>query len=259
MMKMTMRGVDKSQITTTFYRWTGPGGPYKTYNTRTALLHAGFRTYAAMAVGGSGGNCTGAQGHQRGAGGGGGAVIRVQGNIRDLPDISSATVGQRGVDQAAFPMGGGSSDFNGVWAGGGGPASYIDETPQGSKPSKGGVGGTNYFGAGSPGQGGSARSVNYGNNIAYVGCTQGTYVDLGGGNGGGCGGGGGAGRSIWADYPSNPTGGANGAMAAAGGPGSPVRSNDYGGCGGGANVASVTGANEYYGADSAGAVVLRFS
>jgi collagen type III alpha len=254
--------IDKSQIKDFLQITTGSATLR-----RTPALQAGFKTYAAMAVGGAGGRNTQLAEIHRGAGGGGGGCVRVSGNIKDLPETIPMAVGAKGADASGSAATGGQSNFGTAIAYGGDGANAIVGAPDfpgqpednDAIASYGGEGGGNSFGVGAGGMGGIGRYVWNGTEHPRSLPTNGTYVDLGGGNGGGRGGGGGAGRSGRNSILSDPSGGSYGSVGGPQGAPGGVIDSHYGGFGGGADMSSIPGAAGHYGGGNGGSVAYKLT
>lgn len=259
MMKMAMR-IDKSQIKTIEKLVNGQSGQFR----RTPAIQAGFKTIDAMCIGGSGGYLAAAANAYYGAGSGGGGSAMWRGNIKDLAEITNYGAGQKGADSGSpyiAAADGTYSYFGGVWGGGGKGASGIQPGWGNSDvyASIGGEGGGNSWGVGAGGNGGNAPFTWGGLGYGGQAPTNGSWVDLGGGNGGGKGGGGGAGQSNRAGYTGAATSGAYGSVPTAQGPPTTWLGGSYGGQGGGADLFPHTGAHEIYGTYSYGVVAWKLT
>lgn len=256
-MKMTMH-IDKSQIKSV-EKYVG--GDYavtaRTFQ-RTPAIQAGFKTIDLMCIGGRGGASSQATLNYWGSGGGGGGSIKRRVALTALPsEVLSYVPGQAGQHWSAGGFDGGRSQFGSWWADGGKGAGGISGgwgTPD-VYASIGGEGGGN---SDSPLEGGNGGYPAFGwggFNYARTLPENGPWTDLGSGNshgGGGGGGGGATGRAGYASAPSDGGGGnVNGAFFGAPPSTFPTAGygGNYGGMGGGANLALLTGVNEYYGSN----------
>lgn len=263
MIRCAMR-MQKSQVTTTSWKWTV--GPSTTWD-KALYVMAGFTDYEAMVVGAAGGRSgvwgPGSSGSGSsmyyGAGGGGGSSKRVAGKLSDLSLSTSVLVGAKGANGVNGTTGatdgsrGGNSSFGATLIGYGGYGGKFGSDSRG--PSIGGYG-SNPDGSQGP-VGGWSSGVD--RNPA-AGVWNNTTLEGSGAGGGG---------ASWWQYGSR-TYTAQAAQTGAVGsgynaPGEGVQSTEYGGGGGGANVAPFTGgAAEYYGsgymtANGNGVVLLRVS
>lgn len=248
------------------------GGDPVTYWDRRLLMHAGYRYFDAIMVGGSGGY--GGRSYKNsglysyGAGPGGGGCLRIRGKLTDLTSdatlIGAGSVGANGSDQTTPTAGGtggtgGTSNFY-AWqafggkGGGGGDTSYSASLGDSYTISDGGDGGDNSLGLGSPGVGSEGGLDSTAPN--HTAATSGVYA-VSGGNGGGGGGGGESGKADSASSAS-PYAGAAGKTGNVYTPDNitgiaGLVTSNKGGAGGGANISDVTGGpNEYYGGYAAG-------
>lgn len=258
-MKVMMK-IDKSQVQSVD-KFVGGSGVTKTFR-RTPAIQAGFKTIDLFCVGGRGGASSQAQLNYWGSGGGGGGSIKRRVALKDLTaEFTSYFAGQAGQHGSNGGFDGGRSTFGPWWADGGKGAGGISGgfgTPD-VYASIGGEGGGNSDNSLEGGNGGYPAFGWGGLNYARTLPENGPWTDTGGGNGHGGGGGGGGGASGRAGYNSAQSdgGGGNVNTVTFFAPPSclPVvgYGGNYGGMGGGANLAIMTGVNEFYGVNAYGA------
>lgn len=279
-MLMSMR-FDKSQVPS-LIKYTEPGSSGNF--SKILPIMAGYRRYDVMVVGAAGGRSgnvvsnSGLKGTAYGSGAGAGGCLKAWGRLQDLGDLTPYSVGKAGTHganktgnnvQANSGTDGTHSVFGAYTgrAGGGAIGSSVDSSTSffNYNLGRGGHGGSNTPLHGAGGLGGGDRV----GGVAVDPPVDGEWEDgspdpiTGGVIGGGGGGGGGCGRIQEGTGPISHVGAQSGSSGSwpktgvSGVGGSPYGGSPFaskGGDGGGSNIYTIIGENEYYGSYAPGCI-----